>query len=162
MLSFKQFIAESTQQVWWYNARTGKSIRVERNFWIHTDVIELAPEKLGLTDKDVLSLPGAKKNDQATREFFSNRLVDVLKKQGWMQIQVSVGRSVDEAIIRSYETKDSQKALKWLLNKVNPNLQSVYIVQKKSPRSISLQGQQVDQFAKTGKGSRLSSVAVFR
>jgi len=72
MLSFKEFIVETQlnegfREAWWYNSRTKKSVKV---FIIHADVIEQDPKKLGLTDKDVLSLPGTTKNDLATRDFY--------------------------------------------------------------------------------------------
>ena len=152
---------EAITSVWWYNSRTKKSVKVTGKFFIHADVIEQDPEKLGLTDKDVLSMSGAKKNDLATRDFYSDKLADLLKKRGWAELSLTenvTSRGKDEANIRTNSNREAQGALKWILNTFRPSLERVFISNIKAPKNVVLQGGQIDQFAKTGKVTQLTDI----
>ncbi len=163
MLSFKEFIVETQlnegfREAWWYNSRTKKSVKV---FIIHADVIEQDPKKLGLTDKDVLSLPGTTKNDLATRDFHSDQLAVLLKKKGWAEVSLTKNmnsRGKDEANIRTNSNREAQGTLKWILNTFKPSLERVFIQNLKSPKHVVLQGSQIDQFAKSGKVTQLTDI----
>ena len=155
MLSFKEYITlnEGFRKAWWYNTRTKKSVKVSI---IHADVIEQTPEKLGLTDKDIISV-GGKKNDLPTRDFFSDELAELLKRKGWAEVSLTTNigsRGTDEANIRTESRREAKETLKWILKTFNPNLERVFISNKKTPKNINLQSGQIEAFIKTGRVQR--------
>jgi len=164
LLSFKQFLNEGFRKAWWYNSRTKKSVKVSI---IHADVIEQTPEKLGLTDKDVFSV-GGKKNDFPTRDFFSDKLSELLKRKGWAEVSLTTdmgSRGSDEANIRTESSREAKETLKWIIATFHPTLERVFITNQKAPKHINLQGGQIEVFVKTGRVQRTeigSTMARFR
>ncbi len=143
---------------WWYNSRNGKTVEVSADF--HVQQVLREPKKFGLSDKELDALAPSRERNKDRILPLQSRLA----KQGW--VEVTWSRGVNEAMFRAVDNKIVQKALNWYLNKINPSPDHVRIVGPeilgRRDAVTTLQGSQIDQFAKTGKIVRLSKLAAFR
>ena len=146
MLSFKQYLKEANQffPKWWFNGKTGKVVVVKTG--LHIQQVIATPKAFGLTEKDVAtaSSTGPK------RDAKDNSLEARLKEIGWVDVTWSV--RVKALTLRGRDTKVTQKALKWFINKIEaPESVDILLATTGGHDVTGLLGTQIDAFAKTGK-----------
>jgi len=129
---------------WWYNSKTSKVVVVKTG--LHIQQVVATPKAFGLTEKDVATVrPTGPKRDAKDVGIESR-----LKEIGWVDVTWSV--RVKALTLRGRDTKVTQKALKWFINKIEaPESVDILLATTGGHDVTGLLGTQIDAFAKTGK-----------
>lgn len=139
---------------WWFNVKSNEAIEVTDDY--HVQPIVRDPERFGLSEPElkILVPRGKEKSD------IIPPLQRYMKKRGW--VEITWLKTPNLITMRALDSKVAQKALQWVLNRLNPDPSEV-VIEHRGAKAFTLKGRAaINGYARTGKVLRVSPLAAFR